>query len=112
MEKPNYGGSGITLVLGLAEVSGFGEARIRKYGRAVLEVFRSGDASVARASGEKRDLQPSRVQQMQQRVTFDQSSTKRTDEEETGKKAAQVSRPTDVGALAAGVQSVAEELDS
>ncbi len=39
----------------LAEIPGFGEARIRKYGRAVLDVFRSGDASVARASGEKRD---------------------------------------------------------
>ena len=26
----------------LAEIPGFGEARIRKYGRAVLDVFRSG----------------------------------------------------------------------
>ena len=105
----------------LAEVPGFGEARIRKYGRAVLDVFRSGvsvegrsqgDASVATASGEKSGLKPSRVQQMQQRVTLHQSSTKRPDEEETGEKAAHVSRPADVSDLAAGAQSVAEDLDS
>ena len=99
----------------LAEISGFGEARIRKYGRAVLDVVRSEasveDASVATASGEKSELQSSRVQQMQQRVTLHQSSTKRPHEEETGEKAAHVSRPADVGDPAAGVQSVAEDLD-
>ena len=99
----------------LAEISGFGEARIRKYGRAVLDVVRSevsvGDASTATASGEKSELQPSRVQQLQQRVTLHQSSTKRPHEEETGEKAAHVSRPADVGDPATGVQSVAEDLD-
>ena len=107
----------------LAEISGFGEARIRKYGRAVLDVVRSEvsvdgekcgpgeDASVATASGEKTELQSVRVQQMQQRVTLHQSSTKRPHEEETGEKAAHVSRPADVGDPAAGVQSVAEDLD-
>ncbi len=101
----------------LAEISGFGEARIRKYGRAVLDVVRSGvsvegrsqeDASAAPHTVEARELQPSRLQQMQQRVTLDQSSAKRPDEEETGEKAAHVRRPADAG----DPESVAEDLDS